>query len=235
VVLQHGRGGLPLSPIVNESYHKVLIELTERGFVTYAPHNSYEFWIQQAMPLKASRFSILLAQHQQILRWLQSLPQVDATRIGFYGKSWGGQSALHLPALLDGYAVSICSAYFNDWARKVTTTEYRASTMFHPSIGIWQFGLGETFGHAEMAGLIAPRPFMADFGYEDGIALEAWVGFEFAKVRRLYDQLGLGDRTAIDFHVGGHEFSGKATYEFLHRHLNWPQPGADARTRRTSR
>jgi hypothetical protein len=56
--------------------------------------------------------------------------------------------------------------------------------------------------------------------------LEAWVGFEFAKVRRLYDQLGIGDRATIEFHLGGHEIYGNGTYDFLHRHLNWPEAGA---------
>jgi hypothetical protein len=222
VVLQHGHGGLALTPIAADSYHGVMIDLTERGFVTYAPHNPYHFRIQQALPLKASRFSVVLAQHQQILRWLGSLPYIDADRIGFYGKSWGGKSALYLPALLDGYCMSICSGFFNDWARKVTTTQFSTSTMFHDSIGIWQFNLGETFGHAELAGLIAPRPFMVEFGYEDGIAPESWVGYEFAKVRRLYDQLGIGDRAEIEFHLRGHEINGEGTYKFLHRHLNWP-------------
>ena len=46
---------------------------------------------------------------------------------------------------------------------------------------------------------------------------------EFGKVRRHYDQLGLGDKTAIAWFNGGHVIHGAQTYEFLHRHLHWPQ------------
>ena len=38
------------------------------------------------------------------------------------------------------------------------------------------------------------------------------------------DNLGLSDRTAIEFYNGGHTIHGRGTFDFLHRHLNWPKP-----------
>ena len=52
---------------------------------------------------------------------------------------------------------------------------------------IFEFDLGSTFNYAEMAGLIAPRPFMVERGHKDGVAPDEWVGYEYAKVKRLYD------------------------------------------------
>jgi hypothetical protein len=75
-----------------------------------------------------------------------------------------------------------------------------------------------------MAALIAPRPFMVERGHDDGVGLDEYVAFEYAKVRRLYARLGLADRTAIEFFSGGHEINGKGTFAFLHRHLKWPEP-----------
>ena len=43
------------------------------------------------------------------------LPFVDPQRIGFYGLSYGGKTAMRVPALLDRYRLSICSADFNEW------------------------------------------------------------------------------------------------------------------------
>jgi hypothetical protein len=43
-------------------------------------------------------------------------------------------------------------------------------------------------------------------------------------VRRLYAKLGLPQNTAIEFFNGGHVINGQGTYEFLHKHLNWPAP-----------
>ena len=50
------------------------------------------------------------------------------------------------------------------------------------------FDLGNTFNYAEMASLIAPRPFMVERGHHDGVAPDEWVAYEYAKVRWLYDQ-----------------------------------------------
>ena len=43
--------------------------------------------------------------------------------------------------------------------------------------------------------------------------------------RRLYDRLGIPDRTAIEYFNGPHTIHGVGTYAFLHRHLGWPEPG----------
>ena len=49
----------------------------------------------------------------------------------------------------------------------------------------------------------------------------------FAKVRWLYAQFGLADRTEIEFFQGGHSMRLEGTVEFLHKHLNWPKPEAN--------
>jgi len=89
---------------------------------------------------------------------------------------------------------------------------------------MYEFDLGNTFNYAEMAALIAPRPFMVERGHSDGVGLDEYVAFEYAKVRRLYAQLGIPDRTEIEFFSGGHVIHGQGTFAFLHRHLNWPAP-----------
>ena len=82
-----------------------------------------------------------------------------------------------------------------------------------------EFDLANTFNYAEMAGLIAPRPFMVERGHDDRVAPDEWVAYEYAKVRRLYDKLGIGDRTTIEFFNGPHEIHAVGTFEFLHKHL----------------
>ena len=64
---------------------------------------------------------------------------------------------------------------------------------------------------------------MVERGHDDGVAPDEWVAWEFAKVKRHYDKLGIGDRSEIEFFIGPHTINGKGTYEFLHRHLNWPK------------
>ena len=94
---------------------------------------------------------------------------------------------------------------------------------------------GHTFDYAEMAYLIFPRPFMVERGHLDLVGRDQWVAHEYGKVRFLYAQLGLADRTAIEFFQGGHSINGRGTFAFLHEHLRWPGwegevGGVDARS-----
>jgi len=234
VVCQHGLEGRPQHVIGDEGYkhYKAFATaLAERGFITFAPQNIYIFGDRfrtlqrKANPLGKTLFSIMVPQHQQIVDWLQSLPNVDPERIAFYGLSYGGKSAMRIPALVTDYCLSICSADFNEWVRKNASTRHSFSYVWHGEYEIFEFDLGSTFNYAEMAALICPRPFMVERGYFDGVGEDEWVAFEFAKVRRLYAaQLRIPDRCEIEWFVGPHTINGKGTYEFLHRHLDWPQP-----------
>ena len=88
---------------------------------------------------------------------------------------------------------------------------------------IFEWNLGHTFNYAEMAALIAPRPFMVERGHFDGVADDWTVAWEYARVRFLYAaRLNLPDRTEIEWFVGPHTINGSGTFEFLARHLNWP-------------
>ncbi|HWB13583.1 MAG TPA: prolyl oligopeptidase family serine peptidase [Pirellulales bacterium] len=227
VVCQHGRNGLPKHVIEGDepAYHDFAARLADEGFIVFAPHNPYRGedryrWLsRKANGVKASLFSFILAQHEQILNWLESLPFVDREKIAFYGLSYGGETAVRVPPLLDRYRLSICSADFNDWARKVASTHSPYSFMYTIEWEMPYFDMGSTFSYAELANLMVPRPFMVERGHGDGVAPDEWVAHEYAKVRRTYDQLGLGDRTAIEVFNGGHTINGHGTFEFLHRHL----------------
>jgi cephalosporin-C deacetylase-like acetyl esterase len=237
VVCQHGLEGVPADTITDDpkaggyaAYKAYAARLAERGFVVFAPHNPYRgrdaFRVLQrkANPLGRSLFSVILAQHDRILDWLSEQPFVDPARIGFYGLSYGGKTAMRVPALLDRYALSICSADFNEWVMKNVTVDSPYSYLFTGEYEMPEWNLGHTFNYAEMAMLIAPRPFMVERGHHDGVAPDEWVAYEYAKVRRFYARLGLGNRTEIEFFNGPHTIHGVGTFQFLHRHLNWPEP-----------
>lgn len=232
VVCQHGLEGRPRDCIEGDhrAYHDFAAKLAERGFVVFAPQNPYIFrdrfrnLQRKANPLGKSLFSIITAQHQQIVNWLGEQSFVDKNRIGFYGLSYGGKTAMRVPALVDGYCLSICSADFNDWVWKNASTRSKYSYVWTGEYEIFEFDLGSTFNYSEMAALIAPRPFMVERGHFDGVAPDHRVASEFAKVRYLYQaKLGIGDRCEIEWFAGPHTINGKATFEFLHRHLRWPR------------
>jgi dienelactone hydrolase len=232
VVCQHGLEGRPTDvanpKTTNPYYNQFACRLAERGFIVYAPQNPYIFTDKfrtlqrKANPLGKTLFSIIVPQHQQTVDWLAGLPQVDPERIAFYGLSYGGKTAMRVPALVERYCLSICSADFNEWIRKNASTNSSYSYVPTGEYEIFEFDLGNTYNYAEMAALIAPRPFMVERGHRDGVGPDTWVSYEYAKIRLLYADLKIPERTAIEFFDGPHTIHGVGTFDFLHKHLNWP-------------
>ncbi len=230
VVCQHGLEGRPLDTISDDhrAYHDYAAKLCEQGFITFAPQNIYIFrdrfrtLQRKANPLGKTLFSIMVPQHQQIVNWLKSQPFVDGERIAFYGLSYGGKSAMRIPALVTDYCLSICSADFNEWVLKNASTRHKFSYVWHGEYEIFEWNLGRTFNYAEMAALICPRPFMVERGHFDGVGEDEWVAYEYAKIRHLYAaRLKIPERTEIEWFDGPHTINGKSTFDFLHRHLDW--------------
>ncbi len=234
VVCQHGLEGRPQDTLGESGYWAYAAfntRLADRGFITFSPQNLYIFGDRfrtlqrKANPIKKTLFSVIVPQHQQIVDWLQSLPQVDPQRVAFYGLSYGGKTAMRVPPLVTDYCLSICSADFNEWVDKNASTRNPHTYASSGEYEIFEFDLGSTFNYAEMAALVSPRPFMVERGHFDGVASDETVGWEYAKVRFLYAaKLKIPDRTEIEWFDGPHTINGVGTYAFLHRHLNWPLP-----------
>lgn len=232
VVCQHGLEGRPQDLIEPDRaglhfYHELAADLANHGFITYCPQNPYigkdKFRKVQrlANPLKLSLFSFILSQHKRTLDWLTQQPFVDPDRIGFYGLSYGGKTAVRVPPLLDQYALSICSGDFNEWIWKVSRDDAPFTYVFTPEYEIPTFNLGNTFNYSDMAKMMTPRPFMVERGHDDGVSVDSWVAYEYAKVRKHYDELHLYDKTRIEYFNGPHTIHGVGTFEFLHHHLAW--------------
>jgi dienelactone hydrolase len=232
VVCQHGLEGRPQEVtdpnIDNQFYHHFGANLADLGFVVYAPQNpcvgqeSFRIIQRMAHPLKIGLNSFMLGQNQQTLNWLVQQPFVDPERIGFYGMSYGGKAAMHVPPLLDRYALSICSGDFNDAVWSMTSVTSKQSFMFDDSFDVYEFNFCNVVNYAELANLMVPRAFMVERGRNDGASVDERVAFEYAKVADFYGQLGIPDRTAIEYFNGAHTVNGKGTFDFLRAHLGQP-------------
>jgi dienelactone hydrolase len=234
VVCQHGLDGRAEHTIEGDrtSYRDFAARLARRGFVTFSPQHLYQggdafrALQRKANPLGKSLFSIMVAQHQQLLRWLGELPFVDASRIAFYGISYGGKSAMRIPAVLEGYCLSICSSDFSDWIWRTVSGRHAGGYLAHAEYEIFEFNLGNTFNYAEMAALICPRPFMVESFHRQGLFVDKELR-EFAKVRHIYELLELEGRVERAYYgsfAPPAPHQERQTFQFLHRHLNWPEP-----------
>ncbi len=144
-------------------------KLAERGFITFAPQNLYIF---------DDRFRTL----QRKANPLRQDAVLDHRAAAPADRRLAGDAAVRGPRadrflrpllrrqdgharcrpLVERYCLSICSADFNEWVWKNASTGSRYSYMGTGEYEIFEFDLGSTFNYAEMAALIAPRPFMVE-------------------------------------------------------------------------
>jgi cephalosporin-C deacetylase-like acetyl esterase len=234
VVTQHGLNSRAQDTVEGADakqfgfYQNYAARLAARGYVVYSPQNPYIFeerfrvLLRKGNPVKLSLFSFIVAQHGRALDWLETLEFVDRERIGFYGLSYGGKTAMRVPPLEPRYKVVICSGDFNEWIWKITSVDQPFSYMFSHEYDMLEFDTGSTYNYFELAKLIAPRPFMVERGHYDQVGTDEWIAYEFAKVRRYYAGLSLPENAALEFFKGPHQIWGQGTFEFLDRHLHWP-------------
>lgn len=236
VVAQHGLEGRPQDlfgqPRADRDargftrfhfYQNIGETFADLGYIVYLPQNPYIGDFRKinrlANPLGWSLFSFILAQQQRLLDWLATRPDADAARIGYYGLSYGGKTALRIPPLLADYALSVCSGDFNEWITKVSGYDFPIGYVYTQEYEMPEFNLGSVANHGEMAKLMAPRPFLVERGHRDGVGIDEMVAFEFAKVQRFYDEMGLGSRTGIVYFNGPHMIHGVEAVAFVRKHL----------------
>ena len=90
--------------------------------------------------------------------YLQSLPEVDETRIGVAGLSGGCWLGIVHAALDERVRAAVLSGYFTTFAQ---TSWFGHCICHHPK------GIGELCEMPDIAGLIAPRPIFVEWGTAD--------------------------------------------------------------------
>ena len=199
----------------------------QRIFASQNPYigtNTFRQVLRRGQPVGLTLFSFIVRQHERILEWLAGLSIVDPERMAFYGLSYGGKTAMRVPQLLDRYCLSICSADYSEWIWKNMWIRHHWCYLYSSEYDMPEFDLGNTFNYAELSRLVFPRPFMVERGHTDGVAPDEWVAYEYAKTRRFYVEMGMADKTEIEFFDGPHTINGVRTYEFLQKHLHFEGP-----------
>jgi len=181
IVAQHGRGGTPrtLMSLQNggrKTYYEIAPRLAERGYLVFSPQNPYVFedryrqLVRKANPLQWTIYSYIHLQYEQMFDWLDTLPFVDGARIAFIGQSYGGKTAVRVPPVMPRFCLVVATGDFNEGIIKMASTRYPFSFALVDEYEMFEFDLGNTFNYADLAGLLVPRPFMAQRGHADGVA-----------------------------------------------------------------
>ncbi len=143
---------------------------------------------------------------------LQSMKEVDQGRIGCVGLSQGGTTTLFSAAYDKRIKVAGVSGYFNSWKVFPMMKGQICGSQIIPNL-LW-YG-----DHAEVAGLISPRPLFLEFGAHDPIFPIEGSRASYRKLRKLYEIAGAGDRLGVEEFEGAHAFKGNRIFEFFQKWL----------------
>lgn len=144
--------------------------------------------------------------------YLQSLDEVSGDRIGCVGLSQGGTTTLFATAYDQRIKVAGVSGYLNSWKVFPLPTGQICGSQIVP-------GLLEWGDHAEVAGLICPRPLFLEFGVNDPIFPIEGSRATYRKVQDIYGVAGVADRLDLEEFPGVHEFRGNRIFDFFRRWL----------------
>jgi dienelactone hydrolase len=251
VVCQHGMNGTPeeacgLAPSADESgYNYCGVRLAEMGFVVVAPHEVGGFGALHAgahyvggkpeQPQYGARnflhrhgviqginlMGMDLYHVSRAVDYLTTLPHVDAERLGFYGLSQGGTSALWLPAADMRLKATVSAAFFNHRMPKYVVSGGDHYTAYIDTTEEDRFYWGQMleFSDWEILSLTCPRAFMVEVGKEDKAAYWPMAQEEFGRAKEVYERLGIGERTELCLHEGGHINRAVESLAFLKKWL----------------
>ena len=159
-----------------------------------------------------------------LIDFFETLPFVDPERVGYYGLSYGGYSAIWISPLEDRLAATVISGHFNDWRSKITNDTLRTSYLWHPDEDFYNWDVLGRFTHPELMAMIAPRPSCVEFGERDGITTPEWTAYAWKQVMAWRDRLGLADRIMLAHFDGVHEIHAVEAVDFLDRFLRPARP-----------
>ncbi|MBV9791166.1 MAG: acetylxylan esterase [Chloroflexi bacterium] len=142
---------------------------------------------------------------------LQSLPEVDARRIGIMGGSGGGAVALFAAALDQRLRAAVISNYFCIFKASILAMQHCACNYLP--------GLLQDAEIYDVAALIAPRPLLIEAGTDDPIFPLHGVLAAYEHLHESYALQGAARQLDRDVFVGGHQISGAHSYAWLARAL----------------
>ena len=229
LICQHGMGGSPaMTAGVSERddyMRRFGAQAAERGYVVFAPYIVND----QAQRSRLHRKAISVGTTLQILeQWkmarvldlLESLPEVDPSRIGMYGISWGGRTTLYQAAIDTRLAAAAVSGYFNQTTKKqFEPSPYSTAYIDTPEEYAFFPSFITEFSDADLASLVAPRPLFIESGTLDTAAYFKDGFIEFTQARDIYRRLRFGDRIEFGLFRGLHLIHGRQAFEFLDRWL----------------
>ena len=148
----------------------------------------------------------------RLIDWAIANLPVDAERIAITGNSGGGTVSLFAAACETRIAVAVPSCYFCTFEGSIGTIHH-CDCNYVPGL----MRLGEMY---DVAGLIAPRPFCAIAGRDDGIFPIAHVELAYERLKAIYAVAGVPERCELFIGEGGHRYYKAGAWPFVRRYFS---------------
>jgi dienelactone hydrolase len=147
----------------------------------------------------------------RLVDYIRARPEPMTGSLGCVGLSGGGTVTLFATALDRRISCAVVSGYLNSFRASIMSIDHCVCN-YVP--GILQYA-----EMIDVAGLIAPRPLLAESGLSDPIFPVEATRRTLDELRPIYRLFGAEDRLEADIFEGAHQWSGKKAYAWLQRWL----------------
>ena len=201
--------------------------LAERGYVTLAPDypsfGEYEFdFARSSFPSGTMK---AIWNNMRAIDLLQTLPEVDAKRIGCIGHSLGGHNTMFTAAFDTRIRALVSSCGFTSFPKYFAgNLKGWTSARYMPRIASLYDMKPEKmpFDFTEVVAAFAPRAFLASAPIHDDNFEVSGVRDCIAAAKPVYELLGAKEKLAANYPSCGHDFPAEArkvAYDWLDRWL----------------
>ncbi|MEX0885145.1 MAG: alpha/beta hydrolase family protein [Phycisphaeraceae bacterium] len=147
----------------------------------------------------------------RLIDYAMTRDEIDTSRVMITGNSGGGTVSLFAAACDERIGVCVPGSYFCTFADSIAAVPHCACN-FVP-------GIMRMAEMPEVAGLIAPRPFLAVNGVEDPIFPIDATRQAYANLHAIYEVAGAGKRCQLYEGDGGHRYYKAPVWPFAAEHL----------------
>ncbi|MCC7339231.1 MAG: alpha/beta fold hydrolase [Pirellulaceae bacterium] len=214
--------------------------LAERGYVVIAPDYWYygKYHGGDYNPYQRGYASATMKgiwNHMLAIDLLETLPEVDASRIGAIGQSLGGYNTLFLGTVDPRVKVMVSSCGYNSFY-DYAASEYGGGDLANWGIDKHMRRIRTVYGNdparvpfdfPELLAGLAPRPVFTNALAHDEYFSLPGVKKCLDAARPVYELVGNADDLPARFPDAGHNFpqaEREAAYEFLNQHLQAEAP-----------
>jgi dienelactone hydrolase len=200
---------------VREGYIAIAPDMRGLGSLRRQPekdkdaNNSCERLQMQAMLFGRTLLGERVWDVMKLVDWAAQRDDVDSSRIAITGGSGGGTVSLFAAACDERISAAVPAAYFCSFEHSIGSI-YHCACNYVPGI----LAAAEMY---DVAGLIAPRPFLAVSAKKDPIFPFPAAQESFARLRRIYEAAGVGDRCEFFAADGGHRYYKEPVWPFIRR------------------